>query len=107
MSKRTYTEPEFSQLIKEKLKSVESLGIKSVSGPGRSGAIAAVYASYILKIPFIYYGQTVPVDLRPHLVIDTAKMSGRTLKRAALRMRAQYMLAVIEEKSHEHFWYES
>ena len=81
--------------------------IKSVSGPGRSGAIAAVYASYILKVPFIPYGQVVPDNIRPHLVVDTASLTGSTLKKAIIKMKAEHGITIIQETSHIKFWYEN
>lgn len=100
------TEREFYQALKETLKGMKGK-VKSVSGPGRSGAIAAVYTSHLLKIPFISHGSPVPANIRPHLVIDTALMTGRTLRKAARKMNADFMIAVIKEDSRQIFWYES
>jgi adenine/guanine phosphoribosyltransferase-like PRPP-binding protein len=80
--------------------------IKSVSGPGRSGAIAAVYTSHYLGVPFIPYGQRVPHTLRPHLVVDTAVYSGATLRKATRKMSADIALGVYSEPPRVKFWYE-
>ena len=47
---RIVSEGEFSKAIKDKLSGIDC---DCVTGPGRSGAIASVYASHILKIPFL------------------------------------------------------
>lgn len=57
MSYRTVQEPEFRERIKAVLAGVEA---KAVTGPGRSGAVASVYASHILGLPFIPYKHPVP-----------------------------------------------
>jgi hypothetical protein len=51
---RTVSEPEFDCAIRAMLADLEGIG--SVTGPGRSGALAAVYASHILGVAFIPYG---------------------------------------------------
>lgn len=77
-----------------------------VTGPGRSGAVAAVYASHYLKIPFLPYGIEVPAALRPLLVIDTAAKTGSTLRRAAKRTMASASIALFDEPPRLKFWYE-
>lgn len=78
---KVITESEFRDELKALL--VHSRGIfKSVTGPGRSGAIAAVYVSHYLKIPYIPYKQMMLEHLTPLLIIDTAMMTGRTLRKA-------------------------
>ena len=105
-SQHVITEELFRTLIREKLSNYDANYFKSVSGPGRSGAIASVYASYILGIPFIPFGQKVPHKLNPHLVIDTAEMTGKTLKKAAIKMGTGYKIAVIRETHKRYFWFE-
>lgn len=103
---RVVSESEFAARIRERLVGLDHVG--SVTGPGRSGAIAAVYASHILGIPFIPFGQAMPANLGPILVIDTAIESGATLKKAARRY-AQFtpvVLALFEEPPRVRFWYE-
>ena len=78
--------------------------VKSVTGPGRSGVIAAVYASHFLGIPFI------PLlskkFLHPILIIDTAIYSGRTLRKTQRKIGAEYALAIFQEPPIIKFWYE-
>ena len=77
-----------------------------------SGAIAAVYASHILGVPFIPFKVHPSMQLSRRgklLLIDTAKESGATLKKA----RRYYMwwspivTAIYEEPPRVAFWYES
>lgn len=82
---------------------------KCVTGPGRSGAVAAVYASYRLGIPFIPYGEMdLPDKLKPILIIDTALKSGRTLRKAMKKYSTNLGIAVYNEitDGRVHFWYE-
>ena|SRR3990167_853907 len=79
--------------------------VKSVSGPGRSGALAAVYASHYLGVPWLPMGMVVPAALRPVLVVDTAMKTGATLRRAARVMQAE-MTWVFNEPPRIKFWYE-
>jgi hypothetical protein len=79
-----------------------------VTGPGRSGAIAAAYASHITRLPFIPFGKN-GLKGSCTLVIDTAKESGETLKKAA-RKYVEYNPLVLwcyEEPPRVMFWYES
>jgi hypothetical protein len=105
MTPQYISEREFSITIQRKLESL-STAPKSVSGPGRSGAIAAVYASHILNIPYIPYGQSISEKLHPLLIIDTASLTGKTLKKAMVKMQGDISLAVFQEESHSLFWYE-
>jgi hypothetical protein len=83
--------------------------IGAVTGPGRSGAIAAVYASHILHVPFIPYGSVAPAHLGRLLIVDTARESGRTLRKAASRYSDADPLVVVafEEPPRVTFWYEA
>lgn len=71
---------EFSQRLRV---AVQGIQARAVTGPGRSGAIASVYASHMLGIPWLPFGAKCPEHLRPLLIIDTASKHGRTLRRAA------------------------
>lgn len=105
MSYRTVHEPEFKDRIKSVLVGVRA---GAVTGPGRSGAIASVYASHILNIPFIPYRQKVPEKLYPVLVIDTAQWTGATIRKARrLYGDDAMMLAVYHEPPMVRFWYEA
>jgi hypothetical protein len=102
---RVISEVEFSKRIRE---IVAGLDVGSVTGPGRSGAVAAVYASHILGVPFIPYGQPAPISLGRILVIDTAIESGTTLRKAGRRYAEgnPIMLACYHEPPRVRFWYE-
>ena len=84
--------------------------IQSVTGPGRSGAIAAVYASHLTGLPFIPWGMVKATAPQPVLLIDTATESCATLRKAHKRL-ARYgvtchTLALFEEPPRVKFWYE-
>ncbi|MDP3703069.1 MAG: hypothetical protein Q8R78_01585 [Candidatus Omnitrophota bacterium] len=104
---RIVSEREFAMTIRAALASIEGVG--SVTGPGRSGAVAAVYASHVLRIPFLPFGATVPSHLGRVLLIDTATETGRTLRKAARRYREAdpVVLAVYSEPPRVAFWYEA
>lgn len=84
---------------------------KAVTGPGRSGAVAAVYFSHLLKIPFIPYKSLPPKTLTPLLIVDTAMMSGRTLRKAYnFYMRNEIFCEytwLYQEPPRVKFWYEN
>lgn len=107
---KVISEPEFKEAITEALKDIQC---GSVTGPGRSGALAAVYASHILHVPFMPYkslvGCLVGVHLLPLLIIDTAIETGRTLKKCALFYMdiPHIILSVYQEPPRVMFWYES
>lgn len=106
---RIVSEQEFSERAREILEFYQSK-VLCVTGPGRSGAVASVYASHFLKIPFIPWGT--PCPLEPVLIIDTAVMSGETLRRAARRVADQgkrhYRAWLFDEREGGRvtFWYE-
>lgn len=105
---RLVDEAEFASRIREVLADVgDSVG--SVTGPGRSGAVAAVYASHILHIPFIPYGQKAPIELGRLLIVDTARQTGKTLRKAEKRYESATPLVIVafEEPPRVMFWYES
>ena len=109
---RVVTEQEFAAKARHLFTSVKDfIRPRAVTGPGRSGAIAAVYASYMLKIPFLPYGVKCPLNLRPLLIIDTARYSGATLRRAerryATRNQNDAVVAwVLDEPPVVKFWYQ-
>jgi len=102
---RIVSEEEFKERI---LSVLTNMKVKAVTGPGRSGAIAAVYASYILDIPFIPYGRKVAKDLQPLLIIDTAKYSGSTLLKASKLYNdvTTNIIWLYDEPPMVRFWYE-
>lgn len=101
---RTVQEPEFRDRIKSVLAGMQ---VGCVTGPGRSGAMASVYASHILGVPFIPYRQKVPDKLRPVLVVDTAQWTGATIRKARrLYGDDAKMVVVYHEPPMVKFWYE-
>jgi adenine/guanine phosphoribosyltransferase-like PRPP-binding protein len=98
------SEPEFASRIREVLAEHDLTDVSYVTGPGRSGAIAAVYASHLLGIPFVPFGQKAPGDV---LIIDTARQSGKTMRKAMRRYETLHGIAVYEEPPRVHFWYET
>lgn len=86
---------------------------RSVMGPGRSGQVAAVYASHALGIPWLppnLGAEAIPLNLRPVLVIDTAVQTGKTLRKLSNRLRRAgvhtRVLVVFREPPMVRFWYE-
>lgn len=76
-----------------------------VTGPGRSGAVAAVYASHYLGVPYI------PPKFRQAstaLVVDTARLSGKTIRKCASWHGTEHMLWAFDEVPGHYykFWYE-
>lgn len=103
----TITEKEFNRQIKSKLTNLGEVGC--VTGPGRSGAVAAVYASHILRVPFIPYGSQAPTNPGTLLIIDTAVKSGKTLRKAAKKYRdnKSVVIYIYKEPPRVAFWYEA
>lgn len=102
---RIVTEPEFRIRLQEKLKPLKGV-YRSVTGPGRSGAIAAVYASHYLGIPFVPCRLPSNAKLLPVLIVDTAVESGRTLRKASHKCGGVDALAIYQEPPRVKFWYE-
>lgn len=107
MNARIVSETEFQTRLREILADARDIG--SVTGPGRSGAVAAVYASHILGVPFIPYGQKVPLHLGRLLIVDTARETGATLRKAERKYFdcAPLTLVAFEEPPRVVFWYEA
>jgi hypothetical protein len=102
--RRVVSEAEFAGAIRMKLLGVKA---RAVVGPGRSGAVASVYASHILGIPFIPYGVPCPEHLRPLLIVDTARKSGATLRKAERQYEGECVVVhVYDEPPRVRFWYE-
>jgi adenine/guanine phosphoribosyltransferase-like PRPP-binding protein len=103
---RIVSETEFAERLRDVLAGIEC---GAVTGPGRSGAVAAVYASHALGVPFIPYGQQHPQHLGRLLIIDTARESGATLRKAERRYAGCTPLVVVafEEPPRVAFWYEA
>ena len=99
-------EEEFQQQLRKVLLPLLG-GFTCVTGPGRSGAICAVYASYFLCIPFMPMGANTAPNAKV-LVIDTVEKTGRTLRKAGRRYPGSRVVSVFgtQEERH-HFWYEA
>lgn len=105
---RIVTELEFATRMRDIL-SETPIDIGWVAGPGRSGAIAAVYASHLLAIPFVPYGSFAPIGLGRVLIVDTARESGRTLRKAERKYEQHnpFIWVGFEEPPRVAFWYEA
>lgn len=78
-----------------------------VVGPGRSGAVAAVYASHHLGLPFVPFNSR--IEGKKALVVDTAVMSGHTLRKASRRYGNAPVVYAYDQTQIGHrlkFWYE-
>jgi hypothetical protein len=101
-SGRLVTETEFRAEVIAKL--YEQFGkYDYVTGPGRSGAVAAVYASHYLGIPFVPYKHKSHGDA---LIVDTAAMSGRTIRKASREYGGADYIVMFNEPPRVRFWYE-
>jgi hypothetical protein len=105
---RLISEGEFRLRLQSILLCGDYADVGSVTGPGRSGAVAAVYASHILRVPFIPFGAVAPSDLGRLLIVDTAEQSGRTMRKAARRYSScdPAVITVFKEPPRVMFWYE-
>lgn len=104
MTYRIVSEEELRARVAERLLGMD---VKAVTGPGRSGAIASVYASHYLGIPWIPYGQSCPDKLRPLLLIDTARWTGATIRKATVRYGPRVtVVTLFDEPPMVRFWYE-
>lgn len=105
---RIVSESEFAARIRALLADTQP-NVGSVTGPGRSGAVAAVYASHILGVPFTPYGCKAPTHLGSLLIIDTAMESGATLRKAERRYgyASPVVLVCYHEPPRVAFWYEA
>lgn len=104
------TTEQFAQALRRKLDEcgLNRDTVRAVCGPGRSGALAAVYTSHMLGVPFVPYDRPCPEHLRPLLIIDTATSTGRTLRKAERKHGPDSVaVAVFHEPPRVHFWYEA
>jgi hypothetical protein len=108
---RVISEEEFMCRLKSFLSAYQGVKNYFITGPGRSGAIASCYASHTFKIPFIPFGQF-PKTNRSIIIFDTAKNSGRTLRKAKRKYKDYDGIvvagALYDEKitGRLKFWYE-
>jgi len=84
----------------------------AVTGPGRSGAVAAVYASHFLYIPYVPPQGDFAAFRGRVLVIDTARWTGKTIRKLTSKVSKQGAIAdslfIYDEKADGlvKFWYE-
>ena len=110
--KHPISELEFKAAIAVSLKDIDPTDFDFVVGPGRSGAIASVYASHMTGIKFLPWHNRVPDDKRRVLLIDTASQTGKTLRKARSRyISLNYEVDAIAvydcPDTHYVFWFES
>jgi hypothetical protein len=103
---------DFLSVFTEKLNGIDKQ-YKAVTGPGRSGAIVAVYTSHYLHIPFVpHKAMNDFVNLSPLLIIDTVEYTGSTLRKAKSWYEKRGVdadtLFLLKEKRgmYYKFWYE-
>lgn len=102
------TEPMFRRDLIERLVNEPRQHCNFVTGPGRSGALMSVYVSHLTGIPFIQFGLMMPASCTRLLIVDTARKSGETMRKA-LRSYAAHNpveLVLYEEPPRVKFWYE-
>lgn len=112
---RIVSEEEFSKailiaLIGDAFKNwMPGCGPQCVTGPGRSGAIAAVYASHILGIPFIPYGAKPPPQLPRLPRCINQQQTGKTMRKAQRKYEGHVVTTVVvyNEPPRVAFWYEA
>ncbi len=98
---RIVSEQEFRAVFMEALASAPECDY--VTGAGRSGAIAAVYASHYLGIPFVPYKCKAAGRA---LIVDTATETGETLRKASRLYDNAPCIAAFNEPPRVKFWYE-
>lgn len=101
------SELKFRNHLYQILERIDGTGLRYVTGPGRSGAIAAVYASHFLGLPFLAW-KTVPQRLGENevLVVDTAKLTGATVRKAMSFYNTSRYVVPFNEPPRVKFWYE-
>lgn len=106
---RIVGEQEFHATVRVLLEREALEDVGCVTGPGRSGAVASVYVSHILGVPFLPFGSPCPANLGRLLIVDTATESGKTLRKAARRYAEHNptVIAFFHEPPRVAFWYEA
>lgn len=99
---RFVDELEFSEVLCERLAIIECPLF--VTGPGRSGAVASVYASHFLGVPFVPY--KCRVESKGALIVDTAMASGRTVRKASRVYNNSPWIVAFNQPPRVKFWYE-
>ncbi len=99
---RIITEKEFNDRLEDTF--IEN-DYELVTGPGRSGAITAVYVSHKFGIPFLPYKQIVVG--KKIIVVDTTINTGRTLRKASKFYNNSDKYYVFGNQERYYFWYEN
>jgi hypothetical protein len=100
------SEQEFRQALYAALDQYKGI-VRSVVGPKRSGAVASVYAAHYLGAEWLpCTTRDVPDCLRPVLVVDTARRTGRSIRKMVRRVKAEHAAWAIDEPPNRKFWYE-
>lgn len=103
------SEPDFWKVFIPKL---EGINADFVTGPGRSGAVASVYASHHLGIPYKPHKCGNYTEGETALVVDTVKYTGKTLRKcqkwyAKRGLKVVTVYGLDEEQGHYYkLWYE-
>lgn len=106
------SEDEWKQEFFKVLEGVDPAKFDFVTGPGRSGAVAAVYASHKLGIPFKPHKAGNYKDDSAVLVVDTVEYTGKTIRKAKSWYERKGLLvetafAIKEQRGHYFkMWYE-
>lgn len=109
--RKQISEPEFRDALWIALDAVSPKKYDFIIGPGRSGAIAAAYASHMHGIPFAAWDSNIPAASRV-LIIDTAAQTGKTIRKAYRRYtrlghKVKSVAVYSCPKTHFVFWYEA
>lgn len=101
------TEPEFVTQLRETLADPVYATVASVTGPGRSGAMASIYASQLLDIEYVPCGRE-PRTGGPILLIDVADTTMYGLNKLAKRYKDydQVLCLVFEVEKSVPMWFE-
>ena len=110
MTERVISEAEFAERAFEWARCMAP-SVAAVTGPGRSGAVASVYLSHMLGVPFLPFKAMGDIGESPILIVDTAIQSGRTLRKVVSwyerRNKNVISHAFYNEPPRVRFWYET
>lgn len=107
------TEQEWRVKFYAALDDINAMKFDFVTGPGRSGAVAAVYASHYLGLPFKPHKAGNYDDDNAVLVVDTVEYTGKTMRKAVSwyhrkGLYAESRFAIKETRRHYFkMWYEA
>ncbi len=107
------SEPEWRAEFYKALDQVKGQSFTFVTAPGRSGAVAAVYASHYLGISFKPHKAGNYTEDKSVLIVDTVEYTGRTLRKAkswyGKRGLMPTVIFGVKEARRQYFkmWYEN